>query len=399
VILPIICAPLGERDVLPEIQAVDLVDWNAGGLERIEQRLHAITEELARGFTLDPLRPPYPGIHAFEAEDAAIYFGRDDETRAVIERLDARRTQGGARLLVIIGASGAGKSSLLKAGVLPQLGRRRQWVVLPTMRPEKAPLEALAKIVAEIRGEPQGWRTWHARLRGPEALQQFADLARDLRIGPARGAMVLLPIDQLEELFTIAETEERAAFLRMTASLLDPGRDLPVIALATGRADVLQGLLETSQLAPLTETIPLLPMPLDRVPLLLEGPATVASLIVERGLAERIMRDVETPEALPLLAYTLRMLHERCAQDKRLTLAAYLSLGDPATASIRFRTRCGSPRTRRSSGSRRMRRNSRRCATLSCRIWYGCGWMTDGECGSPRHSHPCRARPSGSFGS
>ena len=93
---------------------------------------------LARGFKLDPKRPPFPGIHAFEAEDAAIYFGRDDETRAVIERLDARRTQGGARFLVIIGASGSGKSSLLKAGVLPQLSRRRrEWVVLPYIRPEK----------------------------------------------------------------------------------------------------------------------------------------------------------------------------------------------------------------------------------------------------------------------
>src|ERR1700736_6148184 len=84
VILPVICAPLGGRYVLPEIQAVDLVDWNAGGLERIEQRLHAITAELARHFTLDPHRPPYPGIHSFEADDAAIYFGRDDETRAGI---------------------------------------------------------------------------------------------------------------------------------------------------------------------------------------------------------------------------------------------------------------------------------------------------------------------------
>jgi hypothetical protein len=331
VILPVICSPLGDRYVLPEIQAVDLVDWNAGGLERIEQRLHAITAELARGFTLDPHRPPYPGIHAFEAEDAAIYFGRDDETRAVNERLDARRTQGGARLLVIIGASGAGKSSLLKAGVLPQLGRRRnQWIVLPTMRPEKAPLEALAKIVAELRGEPQGWRTWHERLRGPEAVQQLGELLKDLRVGAARAATVLLPIDQLEELFTIAEAEERAAFLHLMTSLLDPGHDLPVIAVATGRADVLQGLLETSELAPLTETVPLLSMPLDQVPRLVEGPATVASLIVEGGLAERITRDLESPEALPLLAYTLRLLHERCAHDKRLTLAAYLSLGDPA---------------------------------------------------------------------
>ena len=53
VILPIICKPLGERFVLPDIQAVDLVDWSKGGPERLEQRLRAITNELARGFPLD----------------------------------------------------------------------------------------------------------------------------------------------------------------------------------------------------------------------------------------------------------------------------------------------------------------------------------------------------------
>src|SRR4051812_31225125 len=121
VILPVLCELLGDRFVLPEIQAVDLVDWNADGLGRLEQRLRAISSELARGFELDPSRPPYPGINAFEAADAAIYFGRDEESRAAIERLDARRTQGGARCLVIIGPSGSGKSSLLKAGVMPQL--------------------------------------------------------------------------------------------------------------------------------------------------------------------------------------------------------------------------------------------------------------------------------------
>ena len=159
-----ICEPLGERYVLPEIQSVDLLDLNLGGLGELEKRLHAITNELARGFKLDPNRPPYPGIHAFEVEDAAIYFGRDDETRAVIERLDARCSQGGGRFLVMIGASGSGKSSLLKAGVLPQLcRRRREWVVLPCIRPEKTPVESLAKMVAQQIGKPDDWRGWHAK--------------------------------------------------------------------------------------------------------------------------------------------------------------------------------------------------------------------------------------------
>src|SRR5215203_4565319 len=99
--------------------------------------LRAVSSFLADG-------PPYPGIFAFEAEDAAIFFGRDEEIRALIERLDARRIQGSVRLIFVTASSGAGKSSLLKAGVLPQLERRRrEWIVLPPTRPERRPLEAL----------------------------------------------------------------------------------------------------------------------------------------------------------------------------------------------------------------------------------------------------------------
>jgi hypothetical protein len=216
VLLPVICAPLGEHKVLPEVQAVDLIDWNPEGLKRIEKRLLEITDELARGFVFPANRPPYPGIYAFEAEDAAIYFGRDEETRAVIERLDARRTQG-ARLLLIVGASGAGKSSLLKAGVLPQLARRhRHWIALPPMRPERAPLEALAKAIAEHAAASGAWEDWHRKLQGPHAVDEVAKLARNLRIGESSASILLLSIDQFEEVFTIAGPTERAAAARLT---------------------------------------------------------------------------------------------------------------------------------------------------------------------------------------
>jgi WD40 repeat protein len=329
VILPIICAPLGQRVVLPEIQSVDMIDWNPDGIARLAKSLHAITDELARGFTLPPGRPIFPGIHAFEAEDAAIYFGRDDETRDVIERLDARRTRGGARMIVIIGASGSGKSSLLKAGVLPQLARRRtHWLMLPTMRPEKAPMEALAKSIAEFAGAPAAWSDWLAKLNGPNAADEIETLLKNARIGEARGATALLPIDQFEEVFTVASAAERAAFLQLLSVALDPARDLPLMVIATGRSDVLEGLIETGKLARLFETFPLATMPIERVPRLLEGPAMVAGIHVERGLSERIAKDLESAEALPLLAQTLALLYERRGTDKQLTVAKYLALGD-----------------------------------------------------------------------
>jgi WD40 repeat protein len=329
VILPVLCAPLGEQVVLPEVQAVDLVDWNPDGLGRLEQRLRAITNELARGFTLDPDRPPYPGINAFEPEDAAIYFGRDEETRAVIERLDARRTQGGARFVIIIGASGSGKSSLLKASVLPQLGRRRaQWITLPVIRPEKAPLEALAKAFAQHAGKPEDWRAWHETLTGSDAVAAIERLTQDVRIGDGRAATVLLPVDQFEEVFTTTGAAERTAFLTLLAAAFD--RDIPFMVVATGRSDVLEGLVESSELVHRYEPYPLAAMPLERVPRLIEGPAAVAGINIERGLPERIVRDVESAEALPLFAHMLSLLYQRGGDDKKLTIAEYDALGDPA---------------------------------------------------------------------
>src|SRR5262245_22477314 len=329
-IFPIVCSPIGDRKMLTEIQAVDLLDWDSSGVERLEQWLRAISSELARGFTLDPRRSPYPGIHAFEAEDAAIYFGRDDETRTLIERLDARRTQGGARLIVVIGSSGSGKSSLLKAGVLPQLARRRtHWLPLPPVRPEKAPLEAIAKAIAYQLGDPDGWEEWHRKLSGAGGIDAIESLVKKFRVGEARAATVLLPIDQLEEVFTVATADERAAFVRLLAGVLDPTRGLPIRVLATARSDVLEGLTEADELARIYETYPLVAMPLDRVARLIEGPAAVAGLNVQKGLSERIMRDLESADALPMLAHTLWLLHRQGATDRRLSMADYIALGDP----------------------------------------------------------------------
>jgi uncharacterized surface protein with fasciclin (FAS1) repeats len=72
-----------------------------------------------------------------------------------------------------------------------------------------------------------------------------------------------------------------------------------------------------------------MPMPIDRIPRLVEGPAQVAGLNVEKGLAEAIARDVESPEALPLLAHTLWLLYRRGSDDKKLSFAEYQSLSDP----------------------------------------------------------------------
>ena len=192
---------------------------------------------------------------------------------------------------------------------------------------KKHRFEFLAKALAQQSGKPAEWHDWHEELAGARAIAIFERLASNLRIGEARSATILISIDQFEEIFTIADATERTALLSLLSDVLAPARGLPFLAVATGRTDVLHGLIEKSPLATLVETTFLPPVPLERVPFLVEGPARVAGLRVEKGLTDAIVRDVESADALPLLAYTLRKLSELCP-DGRLTLSAYRSLGD-----------------------------------------------------------------------
>jgi hypothetical protein len=87
----------------------------------------------------DPERPPYRGLKPLEAEDAGIFFGRDAPIVEALDTLRGLREGAPPRLLVILGASGAGKSSFLRAGLLPRLARDdRNFLPLPVIRPERA---------------------------------------------------------------------------------------------------------------------------------------------------------------------------------------------------------------------------------------------------------------------
>src|SRR5262249_40817978 len=321
--------PIGDQRVAPEIQGVDLKDWNADGQDYLRRRIREISEEVARGFKWDSSRPPYPGISSFDREDAAIFFGRDDEIREVGERLEGRRVQGGRRLLLVLGASGSGKSSVLKAGVLPQLARERShWVVLPPFRPERSPLTSFAKCVAEGLGQPDGWRRWRDGLMTPDPVPLLQEVADDLRVGEARNATLLIAIDQFEEIFTIAGPEERTGFLNLLRLAIEPDRGLPCLVTGTVRADVLGEILRSHQFTLAFDDYTLRPMPIERLTKVVEGPASVAALSLEKELAQRIVADVKSTEALPLLAFALRELYERFARDHRLTIDDYEKLGD-----------------------------------------------------------------------
>ena len=145
-IFPITISPCRVENILNDRQVIDLT---AVGRTKPSTTLRRPPRRGARSggqFPLGPEAAPFPGLNYFDAKDAGIYFGREDEVRQVIETLTRMQRQGEPRLLVVVGSSGSGKSSLVRAGVLPRLGKdRSQWALVDPFRPGAQPISELAR--------------------------------------------------------------------------------------------------------------------------------------------------------------------------------------------------------------------------------------------------------------
>jgi WD40 repeat protein len=179
-------------------------------------RFHSARELLDALDGLDRPSPasqksPFPGLSAFEEEDAPLFFGRDAVTRRLTTKVLA------ACLTVITGASGCGKSSLVRAGLLPSLRRRGAWTVV-VLRPGPRPLAALAEATCALRDtDVSGRQAWLEELeRAPGSLGVMC------REYVARhGVGLLLVVDQLEEAVTLASDTQRVGLIRSLESVLD----------------------------------------------------------------------------------------------------------------------------------------------------------------------------------
>jgi hypothetical protein len=298
----------------------------------------------------DPNRPPYRGLRPLEAEDAGIFFGRDGPIVETLDRLRGLRETTPPRLLVILGASGAGKSSFLRAGLFPRLKRDdRNFLPLPIIRPERAVISgetgllaaledafAAAKILiprADLRAVVQA-----GAIKLKPLLQAFAEkatskaLAADAKPKPPA---LILSIDQAEELFLAEAQDEAQPFLALLRDLLI--EDAPaVIAVFTIRSDNYERL----QLAPELEGVrqdmlSLPPMPKGSYAEVVKGPArrldgTTRALDIEDAMVDALLADIEAggaKDALPLLAFTLERLYGEYHAGGNLRLAHYDALG------------------------------------------------------------------------
>jgi WD40 repeat protein len=340
----------------PFVAATD-VSFAEAGLERLRlglQKAGLTPSSFAWPPPDDPARSPYRGLKPLEAGDAAVFFGRD---AAIVRGLDALRTareRGVERMLVILGASGAGKSSFLRAGLWPRLARDdRHFLPLPVIRPERAAVSGATGLAASLDaacrrlGAPRTLAEIRAALRADSGL---GDLLGDLQERAAKrlepGApmpTVVIPIDQGEELFNPDGRGEAEAFLAMlarsltVAGAMDAGtaiaerrRVLVIVAIRSDGYERLQTEPRLEGIKPCLISLP--PLSRGEFKSVIEGPtarATAAGrkLVVEPALTEKLLEDGQGPDALPLLAFTLERLLVECGGDGDLRLDEYVALG------------------------------------------------------------------------
>ncbi len=274
-------------------------------------------------------RNPYKGLRAFTEADARDFFGRGELTQRLVTRLSEAGP--GARFLAVVGPSGGGKSSAVRAGLVPAIRRgalgNPDDRFIAEMFPGVHPMEELGAALLRIAVRPI------PRLRdllesGSRGLLEAVDL-----LAPGEAEVVLV-IDQFEEVFTLASGErERERFLEsLRVGAADPQSRLRVIV--TLRADFYDRPLLYPRfgelLAKRTEAVPALTP--DELEQAIRAPAEGVGVSPESGLVAEMIADVaHQPGALPLLQYALTELFER-RRDDRLTLASYREIGGVAGA-------------------------------------------------------------------
>jgi CHASE2 domain-containing sensor protein len=320
--------------------------------ELLERRAGAHVEHVAIRWH----QPPFRGLLSFDYEHAPVFFGRT-RARNELRELLARRAALGCAFVLVLGASGSGKSSLVKAGLLPDLilpgmiGRVAlvRWALL---RPSNAPADLLGGLAAALLDDtglpelaalhyPQGELS--ALLREapgratPPLRQALGEASEKARLADHAEARVAIIVDQFEELFTLdgVDAAAREAFVAALDALARSGL---VWIIATMRSDFYDRIETFPSLAGLaTDEACYRVLPPNDAELgqIIRQPALEAGLSFEIdphsgiGLDETICQEAaRNPAALPLLSFLLDQLWQR--RDTRsgmLSFSAYRALG------------------------------------------------------------------------
>lgn len=267
------------------------------------------------------LTNPYPGLRPFDESEAALFFGRDDFTANLLAAVESHY------LVALVGASGSGKTSVLKAGLLPALRRRYPESRVAILRPTERPLLALATSLAKASTDANQ-SDIHARADRiyRELEGKRTDLSNLLQ-GIGFESSTFIIIDQFEELFTLSEESESNALVEILLSATSSPELHSVIAI---RSDFVSRLIEHPQLAKAlsSSTLFLGGLTEEELRRSIEEPAHLAGVSLEEGLVERMVRDVgNQPGNLPALQTVLHGLSLEHPEHHTITHEAYAFLG------------------------------------------------------------------------
>ena len=301
----------------------------------------------------DPHRAPYRGLKALEADDAAIFFGRDAAIVRGLDKIRLMREQGIEQLFVILGASGAGKSSFLRAGLWPRLRRdNRHFLSLPVIRPARNAITGGQGLGASVQSAFD--QLGQNKNRGDviNALAQpggFSSLLRELQTlaqeqlgSDAVPPTIVLSIDQGEELFNEDGRGEAQRLLIMLGEALTETVETDhtafaaqkrLLALVAIRSDAYEQLQLASAISTVRHNpFNLKPLGREEFKAVIEGPAHVMTatghkLVIEAELTAQLLEDAVGLDALPQLAFILEQLYLQYGSDGDLRLDEYHKLG------------------------------------------------------------------------
>ena len=281
----------------------------------------------------EPGDPPFQGLQYFDEKDADRFFGREMVTARIVGRLHR------ARFLAIIGASGSGKSSLVRAGVIPALRRGERledggmppansgsWSI-QVITPTAHPLSALAAALVQKDDPLTAMKTLEGELgSNPDTL--IPAVRRYL--AQTASPHLLLVIDQFEEVYTLCRSvEERDAFINSLLAVADPEDQQPVSVLLVMRADFYAQVAQQDRLREVVSQYQEFIGAMTRSELVsaIDKPLALGNWKIQEGLIEVILDDIGyEPGALPLLSHALHETWRR-RRGRTLTLSAYTESG------------------------------------------------------------------------